>query len=379
MPVYFDYNATTPLAAEALAAMQPHLTRPFGNPASVHRYGRAALAGVERGRQQVAALVNCRVDELIFTSGGTESNNLALKGIAARQPGRAVLYGGTEHPSVLEAATALVEAGTVVDVIPMNAEGEVDWRWLEARLARGDVALVSLMRANNETGVVQDIARAASLAHAQGALLHVDAVQAAGKIPVDFTALDCDLLSLSAHKLYGPRGIGALVLRAGVDLAPQLHGGGHEAGLRSGTLNTPGIVGFGAAAALAAERLADFDAHCSALRQRLEAGLLGIDGVVIFGRRQPRVANTTQFAVPGFDGEAMVMALDREGYAVSSGSACQAGHGQPSHVLLAMGIEPDLAKAAVRVSLGRDSSVEEVDGFLAALGRILGRDMAALP
>jgi cysteine desulfurase len=377
MPTYLDHNATTPLAEEALEAMRPHLTRPFGNPASVHRFGRAALSATQRARGEIAELLGCRADEVWFTSGGTESDNLAVKGVAQRQPGRAILYGATEHPAVLEAAEALRTGGTPVEVIPIQRDGEVDWRWLETRLARRDVALVSLMIANNETGVIQDLGQAAALAHAHDALLHVDAVQAAGKIDIDFAALDCDLMSLSAHKLYGPRGIGALIVRAGVDLVPQMHGGGHEDGLRSGTLNTPGAVGFGAACALARAEMAQWSAHCGALRDRFEAGLASDPEIVVFGQSRPRLPNTTQFAVPGYDGEAMVMALDREGFAVSSGSACHSEHGEPSHVLLGMGIERDLAKAAVRVSLGRHTTEAEVDALLAALARILGREMAA--
>lgn len=378
MPVYFDHNATTPLHPEALEAMQPHLTRPFGNPASVHRFGRAAHAAVQRARDEVAALLGCRATEVVFTSGGTESDNLAVKGVAAAQPGRAVLYGATEHPAVLEAAEALRATGTPVEVIPVGTDGHPDWQWLEARLVRGDVALVCLMAANNETGVVQDIARAARLAHAHDALLHVDAVQAAGKMPLDFAGGDIDLLAVSAHKLFGPRGVGALIVRAGVTVHPLHHGGGHEDNLRSGTLNAPGIVGFGAACRLAQQGMAERDAHCRALRDRFEAGLGAMDNVTIFAREQERLANTCQFALHGFDGEAMVMAFDREGFAVSSGSACHSEHGAPSHVLMGMGIEHDLAKAAVRVSVGPDNTEADIDNLLAALSRIRETPMAAV-
>lgn len=378
MPVYFDHNATTPLHPEALEAMQPHLTRPFGNPASVHRFGRAALAGVTRARGQVAEMLGCQPQDIVFTSGGTEADNLAVKGIAAAQPGRAILYGATEHPAVLEAAESLRAQGTPVDVIPVGADGHPDWNWLEQRLARGDVALVCLMAANNETGVVQDIARAADLAHAHGALLHVDAVQAAGKLPIDMRAQDIDLVATSAHKLFGPRGMGALAVRSGVHIEPEQHGGGHEGNLRSGTLNAPGIVGFGAAAEIALRDRDARNAHCRALRDRLEAGLAQMEGITVFAQEQERLANTCQFALPGYDGEAMVMALDREGFAVSSGSACHSEHGEPSHVLLGMGLPRDLAKAAVRVSLGPDNSGDEIDALLAALQRIRATPMAAL-
>lgn len=378
MPTYFDHNATTPLHPDVLAAMQPHLTKPFGNPASVHRFGRAAHAAVQRARDEVAQLIGCRSSEVVFTSGGTESDNLAVKGVAAALSGRSVLYGATEHPAVLEAAEALRGTDTPVEVIPYNEDGHPDWAWLEQRLARGDVGLVCMMAANNETGVIQDIARASELAHAHGALLHVDAVQAAGKLPLDFAGNGVDLMALSAHKLFGPRGVGALAIRAGITVYPQQHGGGHEDNLRSGTLNAPGIVGMGAACRLAAEQMTTRNAHCQQLRDRLEAGLMQLPNLTVFAQAQARLANTCQFALHGFDGEAMVMALDREGFAVSSGSACHSEHGEPSHVLMGMGLQRDLAKAAVRVSFGPDNTEAEVDQLLAAIGRVASTPMAAV-
>ncbi|MEQ8271446.1 cysteine desulfurase family protein [Algiphilus sp.] len=378
MPTYFDHNATTPLHPDVLAAMQPHLTKPFGNPASVHRFGRAAHAAVQRARDEVAQLIGCRSSEVVFTSGGTESDNLAVKGVAAALSGRSVLYGATEHPAVLEAAEALRGTDTPVEVIPYNEDGHPDWAWLEQRLARGDVGLVCMMAANNETGVIQDIARASELAHAHGALLHVDAVQAAGKLPLDFAGNGVDLMALSAHKLFGPRGVGALAIRAGITVYPQQHGGGHEDNLRSGTLNAPGIVGMGAACRLAAEQMTTRNAHCQQLRDRLEAGLMQLPNLTVFAQAQARLANTCQFALHGFDGEAMVMALDREGFAVSSGSACHSEHGEPSHVLMGMGLQRDLAKAAVRVSFGPDNTEAEVDQLLAAIGRVASTPMAAM-
>lgn len=378
MPVYLDHNATTPLHPEALAAMQPHLTKPFGNPASVHRFGRAALAAVQRARDEVAGLLGCRADEVVFTSGGTESDNLAVKGVAAARPGAAVLYAATEHPAVLEAAEALRGQGTPVEIIPVGGDGHPDWDWLSDRLQARDVALVCLMAANNETGVIQDVSRAAALAHDHGALLHVDAVQAAGKLPLQFAEHDIDLLAVSAHKLFGPRGVGALVVRAGITVLPQQHGGGHEANLRSGTLNAPGIVGFGAACRIAQAEMAARDAHCRALRDRFEAGLTAFDDVSVFAQAQPRLSNTCQFALSGHDGEAMVMAFDRAGFAVSSGSACHSEHGEPSHVLLGMGMARDHAKAAVRVSFGPDNTEAEVDALLTALEGIRNAPMAAM-
>lgn len=367
MPVYLDHNATTRLDPRVLEAMMPYLTGPYGNASSLHRFGRAARDAVERARAQVAKLVGCQPGEIVWTSGGTESNNLAIKGATAGVRPSRVLYGATEHPAVMEAAEALRATGWRVEKIAMDGSGVVDWPAFERQLGGGAVQLVALMRANNETGVIQDIARAAQLVHDAGAWLHVDAVQAAGKIPVDFAALDADLMSLSSHKLYGPKGIGALVRRAEVDLFPLHHGGPQEHGLRGGTENVAAIVGFGAAAELAQQELDARAAHTRALRDRLEAGLQALPGLRIFGADAERLPNTVQFALPGYEGEALLMQLDRKGYAVSSGSACASGKGEPSHVLLGMGVPREIAGGAIRVSLGRDNTEADVDGFLAAL------------
>ncbi|SFF54521.1 cysteine desulfurase [Fontimonas thermophila] len=367
MPVYLDHNATTHLDARVLEAMLPYLTGPYGNASSLHRFGRAARDAVERAREQVAQLVGCQPGEIIWTSGGTESNNLAIKGVTAGMAPGVVLYGATEHPAVMEAAQALKLTGWTVEPIRVDASGRIDWPTFEAQLRAHRVQLVSLMRANNETGVIQDVARAAGLVHAAGAWLHVDAVQAAGKIPVDFQALGADLMSLSAHKLYGPKGIGALVRKAAVDLFPLHHGGPQERGLRGGTENVAAIVGFGVAAELARQELEVRTRHLRALRERLEAGLRSLPGVCIFGADAERLPNTVQFALPGYDGEALLMQLDRRGFGVSSGSACASGKGEPSHVLLAMGVPREIARGAIRVSLGRENSEADIDGFLAAL------------
>ncbi|WP_028080530.1 cysteine desulfurase family protein [Solimonas soli] len=367
MAVYFDNNATTRLDARVLEAMLPYLSGPYGNASSLHRFGRAARDAIERAREQVAALVNGRPKDLIWTSGGTESNNLALKGVCeAARPTR-LLYGITEHPAVLETAEALRARGWQVETVATDGEGRVDWARFERQLAGGPLRLVSLMRANNETGVIQDVARAATLVHAAGAWLHVDAVQAAGKIAVDFAALDADLMSLSSHKIYGPKGIGALLRKAEVELLPLHHGGWQEQGLRGGTENVAAIVGFGAAAELAQQELEARGAHLRALRDRLEAGLRALPGTRIFGDGVERLPNTLQFALRGYEGEALLMQLDRKGFAVSSGSACASGRGEPSHVLLGMGIEREIAAGAIRVSFGKDNTMAEVEQFLALL------------
>ena len=368
MPAYLDHNATTPLDPRVLQAMLPYLSGPYGNPSSLHRYGRAARDGVERARAQVAALVGAQPQEVIWTSGGTEANNLALKGLCrGPSPAGQLLYGATEHPAVMEAAESLKSQGWAVQAIAMTALGLVDWPAFTAQCAQAAVRVASLMRANNETGVVQDTARAAALVHQAGGWLHVDATQAAGKLPLSMSETGADLLTLSSHKLYGPKGIGALVVRAEVDLAPLLHGGAQERGLRGGTENLPAIVGFGAAAELAALELAERSAHVAALQGQLEAGLKDIPSVTVFGAGTERLDNTTQFALAGWDGEALLMHLDRKGFAVSSGSACASGSGEPSHVLLAMGVDASTAKGAVRVSFGKDNSTADVAGFLSAL------------
>ena len=369
MPTYLDHNATTHLDPRVLEAMQPYLSGPAANASSLHRYGRIARDAVERARAQVAALVGCEAKEIVWTSGGTESNNLAIKGLGDAR-GR-VLYGATDHPAVMEAAESLHRDGSpAVEAIAVTRDGLVDTPRFEAQLAAGPVGLASLMRANNETGVVQDVAAVARLVHAVGALMHVDAVQAAGKITVDISALECDLLSLSAHKIYGPKGVGALVVGGHVELHPIVHGGAQERGLRGGTENVAAIVGFGAAAELAGQELDARSSHVQRLRDRLELAIAARADATIFGRGATRVPNTLQFALAGWDGEALLMALDRKGYAVSSGSACASGSGEPSHVLLAMGYDRVTAKGAVRVSFGQQNSERDVEGFVAALASI---------
>lgn len=370
MPVYLDHNATTRVDPRVVEAMLPYLQGPYGNPSSLHRYGRAARDAVEQARVQVAALVGAQAQEIVWTSGGTESNNLAIKGSIGARPAR-LLYGATDHPAVMECAESLKATGWEVEAIAVNRQGQVDWGAFAQQLNDDNVRLVSVMRANNETGVIQDVARVAQMAHAQGALMHVDAVQAAGKIPVDFAALGCDLMSLSSHKIYGPKGAGALVVKAGTELQPLHHGGPQERGLRGGTENLVSIVGFGAAAELAARELLARAEHALALRGKLEAGLCALRGITIFGEGAERLPNTLQFAVAGYDGEALLMQLDRKGFAVSSGSACASGSHEPSHVLLSMGYSREVALGAIRVSLGQDNTAAEIDQFLLALHALL--------
>lgn len=353
--VYLDYNASAPMpecvARAVTAAMQL-----FGNPSSVHGYGRAARAVIEAARRDVAALVGARPQDVVFTSGATEANLLALTGSGRRR----VLVSAIEHVSVLDAAPD-------AERIPVRPDGIVDLDALSRMLAADDTpALVSVMLANNETGVIQPIAAVAALAAAAGALLHCDAVQGPGRIPVDIAALGADFLTLSAHKFGGPKGVGALVLRDGVRLSALIRGGGQERGLRGGTENVPGIAGFGAAARHAAALLARAGA-IARLRDRLEAKVRALaPEVVIFGADAPRLPNTSCIALPGVRAETQVMALDLAGFAVSAGAACSSGKVQPSHVLRAMGADAMLAACAIRVSLGPDTTAAEVDAFVEA-------------
>ena len=367
MPAYLDHNATTPVDPRVLEAMLPYLRGPYGNPSSLHRFGRAARDGIERARAQVAALLGAQPQQVIWTSGGTEANNLAIKGLCWGQTRGRVLYGATEHPAVMEAAESLKAEGWGVSQIPVSEDGTIEAEHLSASLRAEPVRLVSLMLANNETGVIHDTAAIAQAVHAAGAWMHVDATQAAGKLPMQFADVGADLLTLSSHKLYGPKGAGALLVGAEVDLSPLLHGGAQERGLRGGTENLPALVGFGAAAELAMQELDARIAHVRALQQQLEGGLQQLSGVTVFGQGAPRLSNTTQFALRGWEGEALLMHLDRKGFAVSSGSACASGSGKPSHVLLAMGVPVDVAQGAVRVSFGTGNTSEEVAQLLAAL------------
>lgn len=363
--VYLDHNATTPLAEEVRQAMLPYLGPLFGNPSSLHRLGRIARDAIERARKEVAALVGALPEEVVFTSGGTEANNTLLQGFSAAT-GRGIAVSAIEHPSLLEPAMRLRAKGVLVELVPVGSDGRVDLERLERLLASGRIGLLSCMWANNETGAIQPIAEISALCRRHGVLLHSDAVQAAGKLEVDFSLVDA--LSLSAHKLYGPKGVGALVVRKGFPLEPLLVGGGQEEGRRSGTENVAGIVGFGRAAEMARGELSERSKRLLALRRRLEVGLKRL-GTTIFAEETPRLPNTVQFALEGIDGETLVMALDKRGFAVSSGSACKSGRAT-SHVLEAMGVTREVALGAVRVSLGKENTEEEVDRFLSALAEI---------
>jgi cysteine desulfurase len=375
---YLDYAASAPLRAEALAAMRPLLERPAANPSSQHGPGRAASAAVETAREQVAALVGAAPGEVVFTSGGTEADNLAVKGaLLARPEGRrGLVCTAVEHHAVLDAAAwAEADAGARVALAPVDPAGRVDPERLGGLLEPGRTALVAVMAANNEVGTGQPVAAAAGLAHAAGALLLCDAVQAAGLPGVDMGRDGIDLLALAAHKLGGPTGVGALVVRAGAELRPLLHGGGQERGLRSGTLPAAAIAGFGAAAAAAlAEREAPgYASALAALRVRLLAGLRALEPALVVNGDPGTAGLPGLLSVrfPGRRAEDLLLLLDRHGVACSAGSACASGAVTPSHVLLAMGRQPAEARETVRFSLGHASTEADVDAAVAAAGEAL--------
>jgi cysteine desulfurase len=368
---YLDYNATAPLRVEVREAVIEALSL-YGNPSSVHAEGRAARAAIETARAKVARLANARPEDVIFTSGGTEANALAL----AAQAGEAwhCYMSAVEHPSVLSGGRFYRETTTT---IPVTSDGVMDLNGLTRELEKhrpgGWRPFVSLMAANNETGAIQPVPDAAKIVHEAGGLLHSDAAQAAGRVPLDLSALGTDMLSLSAHKIGGPKGVGALVLRERVSVEPLIKGGGQERRRRAGTENVAGIVGFGVAADLAAADLAK-TAEIAKLRDELETRALAMSpDAVVLSARVPRLPNTTCLAVPGAKAETLVIGLDLAGVAVSSGSACSSGKVETSHVLSAMGVQPELAQGAIRVSLGFATSNTDIQSFLRAFGELVKR------
>jgi cysteine desulfurase len=369
--VYFDHNSTTALKTEVLEAMLPFLANQHGNATSRHSFGRAARAAVEHAREQVASAVGAYATQIVFTASGTEANNFAVHGICSNLDKGQILTSAIEHPSVSSPALALQARGWKAHSIKVDANCNINMAHLE-KLLITPTNLVSVMLANNETGVIQDIAKVAELAREHKAYVHTDAVQALGKIPVDFFALNVHAMTISSHKIGGPLGAGALVLDKRIDIQPLLYGGGQEKGLRSGTENVAAIVGFGVACELAVKNLTAFDMHTENLRKHLETGLSKLNAV-IFGQNGLRIPNTSFFAFPNMDGETLVTALDKKGFAVASGSACSSDSDKPSHVLLAMGVEEDLARGAVRVSFSASNTIEQVHHFLTAIESELKR------
>lgn len=377
--LYLDHNATTPLRAEVLEAMLPYLHTHFGNPSSVHWAGRRAKQGLEDAREQVATLLHCRPAEISFTSGGTESNNLALCGVlqAVRERGMHVVTTAIEHSSILEPLRALANDGFSLTVLPVNTEGRVSAGEITAAL-RSDTVLVSIGLANHEIGTIQPIAALSRITRDRGILFHTDAVQAAGKLPLDVNALGVDLLSLSAHKIYGPKGTGALYVRKGTQLAPLLRGGPQEREKRAGTENVAAVVGFGEAAIRAGQELETNAARALQLTTQLREGIFRqISGTFLNSPVQACLPNTVNIGFTGATGEGLMMGLDLAGVAVSTGSACAAGSLEPSHVLLALGRDSETAKSALRFSVGKDTTAREIDQVLTVLPSVVKRVRAA--
>ncbi len=377
--IYFDNNSTTALDERVFKAMLPFMTMQHGNATSRHVYGRTVRDAVEQAREQVANAVAAYPSQVIFTASGTEANNFAINGITGNLPNSQIAVSSIEHPCVTRPTFALQKYGYKTKVIAVDNDGKLDLIHLQNILKNGGqnpTSLVSVMMVNNETGVIQDINAIAEIAKQSKAYVHTDAVQALGKMPVNFADLNVHAMTISSHKIYGPQGAGALVLDKRVDIVPLLHGGGQEKGLRSGTENVAAIVGFGAACELAVSELAIRSNHTKILRDHLEQGLAQM-GAVMFGNKVTRISNTSFFAFPNIEGETLVMALDRKGFAVASGSACSSDSTEPSHVLLAMGVAPDTARGAVRVSFGADglgsNTIEQVDQFLVILKQELQR------
>ncbi|OFW04677.1 MAG: cysteine desulfurase NifS [Acidobacteria bacterium RIFCSPLOWO2_02_FULL_67_36] len=374
MRIYFDHNATTPPAPEVIDEVTSRLAAEFGNASSIHYFGQRAKAVLDEARSQVAGLIGAEPSEIVFTSGGTEADNFALRGIADVSAGRLhLLASAIEHEAVLNTLKALGRHGCRTTIIPVDQTGIVRPDALAAVLT-DETALVSIMHANNEIGTVQPIAELARIAHARGALVHTDAVQSAGKIPVDVKTLGVDLLSLSAHKFNGPKGAGALWIKRGTRLAAILTGGKHERNRRAGTENVPAIAGFGVAARLARAKLASEGARLAALRNRLEEGILArVPGTAVNGAREPRVPNTTNISFEGVEAESLLIALDLEGVAVSTGSACSSGTLEPSHVLRAMGLPTHRTQNSIRMSLGFGNTEAEVDYVVERLAGVVGK------
>lgn len=374
-PIYFDYAATTPTDQEVAALMADVMVHSFGNPSSVHGFGREALAIVAKARRQLAELIGARPQEIVYTSGGSESDNLALKGAAyaCRQRGNHIVTTAIEHHALLHSCQQLEGQGFTVTYLQPDKDGRIDPAAVSAAL-RDETILISVMFANNEVGTVQPIREIGALARDRGIWFHTDAVQAAGHLPIDVAAMNIDLLSLSGHKFYGPKGIGALYVRSGIRLEPQIAGGAQERGLRAGTENVPAIAGLG----LAAEKARSGQVAEAARLGSLSKQLIGeieakLPRAVLNGHRQQRLPGNVNFSFPSISGESLLMNLDMAGIAASSGSACAAGSLEPSHVLLAMGLDPELARSSLRISLGRGNTAAEIEYLAEQLVAIVRR------
>ena len=370
--VYLDNNATTPVLPEVLEAMRPYFSERFGNASSIHHHGQETRAAVERARESLAALLGCRPSEVVFTSGGTEGDNLAISGLT--RAGDHVVSSTIEHHAVLNSCKHLETMGCEVTYIPVDGRGLVDPDDVR-RALRPNTRLITIMMANNETGVLQPVEEIGKIAAEADVYFHTDAVQAAGKVPIEVKRLGCDLLSISGHKLHAPQGVGAIYVGKGTVLQPMFYGGSHERSRRAGTENVPGIIGLGKAAELAREALERGDlARMSAMRDRIEQAILSeVDATGVNGEGAPRVPNTTNIHFDYIEGEALVIALDLKGLAVSTGAACSSGAIEPSHVLTAMGLPPEIARASLRFSLGKQNTPDDIQFALDLVPQTVAR------
>ncbi len=370
--IYFDNNATTPMLPEVRAAMEPYFAEHFGNASSIHRHGQETRAAVERARESVAKLLGCRAAEIVFTSGGTEGDNLGIFGMV--QAGDHVITSTIEHHAVLFSCQRLQEMGIAVSYVQVNGQGFVDPEDVK-RAVRPNTKLISVMMANNETGVLQPVEEIGKIAADADVYFHTDTVQAAGKVPIDVGKIGCDLLSISGHKMHASQGVGAIYVRKGTELRPMLYGGRHERQRRAGTENVAGIAGLGKAAEIGLRALEHGEErNMAAMRDRLQASLLSaVEASGVNGEGAPRVPNTTNIYFDCIEGEALVIALDLQGLAVSTGAACSSGATEPSHVLTEMGLSPEHARASIRLSLGKQNTEEEVDFAIRAVPETVAR------
>ena len=369
--IYFDHNATTLPHPEVIAAMLPFLQTQQGNPASNHSFGRRANEAIEEAREKIASSVNAHSSQVIFTSSGTESNNTIINGIARSYPNTHFGYSAIEHPCISEPIKSISKLGYKITKIPVSNEGLIDLKSLSDE-EKKSLGFLSVMMVNNETGVIQNIESISEWSKKHNMIFHTDAVQALGKIEIDFDGLDFDAMTISSHKIYGPQGIAALILNKKIDLHPHLLGGGQEKGLRSGTENIAAIVGFGKACERTQTNIVTMKSKIKSFQERLEKSLINL-GAVIFGHSKKRVSNTIFFAFKNIDGSTLLTALDRKGFALASGSACSSNSTEPSHVLLEMNVEPELAQGALRISLGVESNENQIDSFMKVLKSELNR------
>lgn len=375
--IFLDHASTTKVDPAVVKAMIPYFSEVYGNPSSIHAFGREAHEAVDQARKQVSILLGAQDSELIFTAGGTESDNLAIQGLAAlntkkkKQKGPHIITSKIEHPGVLEPCKFLERQGFDVKYLPVDSYGIVDLEELESSISK-NTFLITIMFANNEIGTIEPIQEIGKIAHEHNALFHTDAVQAVGKVPIDVKKLPIDLLALSSHKIYGPKGVGSLYIRKGVTLQPLIYGGGHEKGLRSSTLNVPGIVGLGKACNLARMRMEQDTSHIKRLRDMLIKNILQIEESYLNGHPEQRLVNNAHFRFTGIEGESLLLGLDQKGIATSTGSACSSQKLQASHVLLAIGLQPVEAHGSLRLSLGRENTDEDIVYVSKATPEVVG-------